>query len=79
MVKAVLFEAQGGGDRFPDRFPAGPRALSLLEVWGPRLGIDSRSLGFEHHSLDHFTNMAKTVGAISFFTPLNPFFHSETD
>ena len=28
--------------------------------WEPRLGIDSRSLGFEHHSLDHYTTMAKT-------------------
>ena len=27
MVKAVLHQAQGGEDRFPDRFPAGPRAL----------------------------------------------------
>ena len=45
-----------------------------IKGWGPRLGIDSRSLGFEHHSLDHYTIMAKAERLICFFTLLNPFF-----
>ena len=48
--------------------------LWLFKGWGPRLGIDPRSVGFEHHSLDHYTTMAKAERLTYFFTLLNPIF-----
>ena len=48
--------------------------LWLFKGWGPRLGIDPRSIGFEHHSLDHYTTMAKAERLTCFFTLLNPIF-----
>ena len=45
--------------------------MVILKGWGPRLGIYSRSLGFlgfEHHSLDHYTTMAKAERLLYFYS-----------
>ena len=52
-----------------------PRPSAIEHHWGPRLGIDSRFLGFEHHSLDHYTTMARGA-AENRAWPFNLEYHS---